>query len=119
MYMKFIIVSLVVNLLLPSIVSAESRVLINQKDLRKCSVEIEENYFFGILAAKLQIEKINFINFDSFTFIDSTGDEDTCIFLFNLFSDKEFLGGAEIELSKPDWQKISRRIVKGSDTVHW
>ena len=117
--MKYFITILVLSLQSISTISAKSRVLIDEKNFEKCSVEIEENYFFGVLAAKKEVENIRFVNFDSLIYIESRDRKNTCNFVFDVYSKQEFIGRAEIVLSKPNWQKISRTITKGNDTARW
>jgi len=115
----FFTISLALSLFCSSTVAAQSRVLIDGTDLEKCSVEIDENYFFGISAAKKEIENISFVTFDAIEFIKSIDSKKTCSFIFDVYSKKELIGRVDIVLSKPYWEKISRSITKDNVTANW
>jgi len=99
--MKLAITVLALSIFFCSDITAQDRVLINEKQVEKCSVEIEENFPLGVLAAKREIEEVSFIQFDELIFIESRDGEKRCDFVFDLYSKKKFIGSAEIELSKP------------------
>ena len=117
--MKLSATVFILSILFSSNIAAQSRVLLDEKTLDKCSVELEENFALGVLAAKREIEDIRFFKFDELKFIESRDGDKKCYFMFDLYYKKEFLGRAEIELSKPFWQRINRKVVNGNNTARW
>ena len=117
--MKALILISIFAIVYTPLSNAQSRLLITEENSQHCQVETEEIFFTGVLAAKIEIENQDFIKLDSLTFIKSNDSETSCDFLFDLHFQKEYLGQAQIVLSKNSWLKISGEISKGNDTARW